>query len=367
MGVFIQEIQSDNLQINFQPSASKVENGEGKAVDKSIAIIGIGCRFPGANGLGPYWKLLRGGVDAITEIPRDRFDIDAVYDSRPGIAGKMATRWGGFLDGIDQFDAGFFGISPREASRMDPQQRLLLEVSWEALQDAGQLPGQLNGSRTGVFIGMCYNDYEDLEFQDRRNIDVYVNAGGARSAASGGLSYAFGLEGPSIVVDTACSSSLVAVHLACQSLRSGETTMAIAGAVNLILQPESSIGFSRGRMLAPDGRCKVFDARANGFVRSEGVGVVLLKPLAQAKADGNPIYAVIRGSATNNDGRSSGFLLTPGREGQKAVIRMACLNAGISPGQIQYVEAHGTGTSVGDPVEARALGEVLSEGRPADS
>ena len=365
--MFTENIRNDNLPINFQPSGAKTGYERWKAADESIAIIGIGCRFPGANGPRAYWELLQRGADAITEVPLDRFDIDVFYDARPGVPGKIATRWGGFLDQIDQFDADFFGVSPREASRMDPQQRLLLEVAWEALEDAGQVSSQLNGSHTGVFIGMCYNDYEDLEFQDQRNIDVYVNAGGARSAASGRLSYALGLEGPSIVIDTACSSSLVAVHLACQSLRSGETTMAIAGAVNLILQPESSIGFSQARMLAPDGRCKVFDARANGFVRSEGAGVVILKPLEQARADDDPIYALIRGSATNNDGRSSGFLMTPGCEGQKAVIRMACRNAGVRPGQIQYVETHGTGTSVGDPVEVKALGEVLGDGRPDGS
>jgi acyl transferase domain-containing protein/NADPH:quinone reductase-like Zn-dependent oxidoreductase/acyl carrier protein len=362
-----QTTQSDKLSIDTTQSELKDDEDKHKESGiEPIAIIGIGCRFPGASGPSAFWELLCNGVDAITEIPPDRFDINTYYDPRPGAPGKIATRWGGFLDQVDLFDAGFFGLAPREASRMDPQQRLLLEVAWEAMENAGQLPSKLNGSRTGVFIGMCYNDYEDLEFQDHRGIDVYVNAGGARSAASGRLSYAFGLEGPSIVIDTACSSSLVAVHLACQSLRSGEISLAIAGAVNLILQPETSIGFSQARMLAPDGRCKVFDARADGFVRSEGIGVVLLKPLAQAQADGNPIYAVIRGSATNNDGRSSGFLMTPGREGQKAVVRMACRNAGILPGQIQYVEAHGTGTSVGDPVETQALGEVLSEGRPAD-
>jgi len=356
-----QTIQSDELLPHPTESELKKEGGA-----EPVAIIGIGCRFPGANGPSAFWEMLCNGVDVITEVPADRFDINAFYDPRQVTPGKISSRWGGFLDRVDHFDAGFFGLAPREASRMDPQQRLLLEVTWEAMEDAGQPPSKLNGSRTGVFIGMCYNDYEDLEFQDRLGIDVYVNAGGARSAASGRLSYAFGLEGPSIVIDTACSSSLVAVHLACQSLRAGETSLAIAGAVNLILQPESSIGFSQARMLAPDGRCKVFDARADGFVRSEGVGVVLLKPLAQARADGDPVYAVIRGSATNNDGRSSGFLMTPGREGQKSVIKMACRNAGIFPGQLQYVEAHGTGTSVGDPVEAQALGEVLSEGRPAD-
>ncbi len=331
--------------------------------NEAIAITGIGCRFPMANGPRAYWNLLQREVDAITEIPSNRFDLDEYYDSRPGTPGKISTRWGGFLEDIDRFDAEFFGISPREASRMDPQQRLLLEVTWEALEDAGQIPSHLIGSNTGVFIGMCYNDYEDLEFQDVTNIDVYVNAGGARSACSGRLSYALGLEGPSIVIDTACSSSLVAVHLACQSLRSGETQLAIAGAVNLILQPESSIGFSRAGMLASDGRCKVFDARADGFVRSEGVGIVILKTLSQAIADGDPVYAIIRGSATNNDGRSSGFLMTPGGEGQKSVIRKACQDAGILPGELQYVEAHGTGTQVGDPIEVKALGEVLSEGR----
>src|SRR5215510_3238351 len=358
--MYTQTIQSEKcLTDSPQSELKEVVGKEGGT--EPIAIIGIGCRFPGAHGPSAFWELLCNGVDAITEIPRDRFDIDAFYDPRPGVPGKIATRWGGFLDQVDRFDAGFFGLAPREASRMDPQQRLLLEVTWEAMEDAGQPPSKLKGSRTGVFIGMCYNDYEDLEFQDHLGIDIYVNAGGARSAASGRLSYAFGLEGPSIVIDTACSSSLVAVHLACQSLRSGETTMAIAGAVNLILQPESSIGFSRGRMLAPDGRCKVFDARADGFVRSEGVGVVILKPLAEARADGDPIYALIRGSATNNDGRSSGFLMTPGCEGQKAVIRMACHNAGVLLGQIEYVETHGTGTSVGDLVEVKALGDVLSD------
>ncbi|MBO0856855.1 MAG: type I polyketide synthase [Chloracidobacterium sp.] len=354
-----QKNNNDQLPFESPLSESKKEGNE------SIAIIGIGCRFPGAKGPRAYWELLRNQVDAITEIPPDRFDVNTCYDPRPGAPGKISARWGGFLDNVDRFDANFFGISPREASRMDPQQRLLLEVAWESLEDAGHPPAKLNGSCTGVFIGMCYNDYEDLEFKNRSGIDVYVNAGGARSAASGRLSYALGLEGPSVVIDTACSSSLVAVHLACQSLRDGETSLAIAGAVNLILQPESSIGFSNAKMLAPDGRCKVFDARANGFVRSEGVGVVVLKPLAQAMADGDPIWAVIRGSAVNNDGRSSGFLMTPGCEGQKAVIRKACHNAGISPGQIQYVEAHGTGTNVGDPIEVKALGEVLREGRPA--
>jgi acyl transferase domain-containing protein/acyl carrier protein len=332
-----------------------------------IAIIGIGCRFPGgANDPEAFWKLLCDGVDAISDIPLERFDVEPFYDPTPGTPGKMVTRWGGFLKDIDKFDASFFGISPREASSMDPQQRLLLEVAWEALEDAGQVPVKLVGSRTGVFLGMCYDDYINLEMDDTENIDIYVNTGGARSVTAGRISYALGLQGPCLAIDTACSSSLVAVHLACQSIHNGESAMALAGGVNLILQPEFSIGFSQASMLSPDGRCKAFDARANGFVRSDGVGLVLLKRLSQAQADGDPIYAVIRGGAVNNDGRSGGFLMTPSQRGQEAVMRDAYRNANVSPGQVHYIEAHGTGTSVGDPIEAGALGAVITEGRAKD-
>jgi acyl transferase domain-containing protein len=332
----------------------------------AIAIIGIGCRFPGG-GKSPeaFWRLLRDGVDAISEVPPNRFDINSFYASTLSAPGKIVTRCGGFLDQVDEFDAAFFRISPREAAYMDPQQRMLLEVAWEALEDAMQPPDGLAGSRTGVFIGMCYNDYEDLMYGDAAGIDsVYVSTGGYRSVAPGRLSYALDLRGPSVAVDNACASSLVAVHLACESLRRRECPLALAGGVNLILQPQPAIGYSQANMLAPDGRCKFGDARANGFVRSEGVGVVVLKPLRQARADRDPIYAVIRGSAVNNDGRGGGFLFTPSREGQEAVTREACRNAGISPGHIHYVEAHGTGTNVGDPIELQALGAVLSEGRP---
>jgi acyl transferase domain-containing protein/aryl carrier-like protein len=339
----------------------KKQNGNPKT--EPIAIIGIGCRFPGASGPDAFWQLLCDGIDAIGEIPPDRFDLDAVYDPRPGTPGKICTRWGGFLQQVDQFDPYFFGISPREAARMDPQQRLLLEVAWEALEDAGQAPEKLAGSRTGVFIGLCSSDYGEIQSRDPAGIDIYVSTGSAHSVMSGRVSFAFGLKGPSVVIDTACSSSLVAVHLACQSLRSGESKMALAGGVNLILLPEPSIGFSQAKMLAPDGRCKAFDARADGFVRSDGVGVVVLKPLSQAQAEGDPVYAVIRGSAVNNDGRDNG-LMTPSRKGQEAVLREAYRNAGLWPSQVDYVEAHGTGTSVGDPIEAQALGAVLSQGRP---
>ena len=330
-----------------------------------IALTGIGCRFPGARGPEAFWRLLVDGVDAITEVPANRFDIDAVYDPRPGIPGKINTRWGGFLDAIDQFDPYFFGISAREAAAMDPQHRLLLEVAWEALEDAGEVPERLLGAPVGVFIGMCNADYSNL-LNDFDDIDIYMAAGNARSIVSGRLSYALGFQGPSVVVDTACSSSLVAVHLACQSLWSGESSLALAGGVNLVLLAAASVGFCRAQMLSPDGRCKAFDARANGFVRSDGVGVVVLKPLSKARADGDPIYAVIRGGAINNDGQSGGYLMTPSRPGQEAVLREAYRNAGVSPADVQYVETHGTGTSAGDPVEALALGDVLATDRPAD-
>ncbi|HLL56194.1 MAG TPA: thioester reductase domain-containing protein [Myxococcaceae bacterium] len=330
-----------------------------------VAIVGIGCRFPGAEGPQAFWRLLRDGVDVVTEVPSSRFNIEDWYDPRPGTPGKIITKGGGYLPRVDQFDAGFFGISPREAAKMDPQQRLLLEVAWEALEDAGQVPSRIVGSRTGVFISTIYNDYEDLLIRDPQSYDIYAYTGGARSSLSGRLSYCLGLRGPSVVVDTACSSSLVAIHLACQSLWTGEAPMALAGACNLILTPEYSLGFSSAKMLAPDGRCKAFDARGNGFVRSEGVAMVALKPLRTAQADGDPIYAVIRGTAVNNDGKCSGFM-TPSREGQEELLREAYRSAGVNPARVQYVEAHGTGTVVGDPVEVGAIGAVLGRNRPKD-
>ncbi len=329
-----------------------------------VTIIGMGCRFPGgANSPEAFWRLLKDGVDAIAEVPADRFDIDAFYHPRPAPPGKTTTRWGGFLDQVDRFDAAFFGISPREAAHMDPQQRLMLEVAWEALEDAGQAPGSSPRSQAGVFIGMMSNDYEALMNGDTAGLGFYTLTGGGRYAASGRLSYALGLEGPSLTVDTACSSSLVAVHLACQSLRARECAVALAGGAHAILQPHIGICCAQAGMLAPDGRCKFGDVRADGFIVSEGVGMVVLKPLAAALADGDRIYAVITGSAVNNDGRSKAFG-TPSRPVQEAVLRQAYRSAGISAGQIHYVEAHGTGTKVGDLVEVQALGAVLGEGRP---
>ena len=339
--------------------ASRVREANAEA----IAIIGIGCRFPGARDARAFWNLLRDGVDAIQEVPAQRFNLHDFYDPDPAAPGKIVTRWGGFIEHVDQFDAHFFGISPREAARMDPQQRLLLEVAWEALEDAGQVREHLAGTPTGVFIGISNNDYGRIQFNDLDRIDAYAGTGNALSIAANRVSYVFDFRGPSMAIDTACSSSLVAVHQACNSLRSGESTLALAGGVNLILSPAITINFSKAGAMAPDGRCKAFDARANGYVRSEGVGVVVLKPLSRALADRDPIYAVIRGSAVNQDGRSNG-LMAPNPKAQEAVLREAYLRAAISPGDVQYVEAHGTGTLLGDPIEAKALGAVLALERP---
>jgi len=336
-----------------------------QARTEPIAIIGIGCRLPGdANTPARFWKLLCEGVDAIGEVPADRWDANAFYDPDPNVPGKMPSKYGGFIRDVDQFDPHFFGISPREAARMDPQQRIVLEVAWEALEDAGVVPAGLAGSKTGVFIGIGLNDYGRLQVpeqtQDPTLIDTYTISGNALCITANRLSYLLDLRGPSVAVDTACSSSLVAVHLACQSLRSGDSALALAGGVNLMLAAATPI--SLAKFLAPDGRCKAFDARADGYVRAEGAAVIVLKPLSRALADGDPVYAVIRGSAVNQDGFSSG-LTVPNGVAQQAMLREALANAGKEPQQIDYVETHGTGTSLGDPIEANALGSVLGANR----
>ena len=330
-----------------------------------IAIIGMGCRLPGgANNPEAFWQLLREGRDAITEVPADRWDIEAYYDSNPAAPGKMYTRYGGFLDRVDQFDAPFFRISPREAVSMDPQQRLLLEVSWEALEHAGQAPDALVGSQTGVFVGIMLRDYANLSLKDDDPtcIDSYYASGNGMSFATGRLSYFLGLQGPSLAVDTACSSSLVSVHLACASLRRGECRMALAGGVNLILSPEASVAFCKSGMLSPDGRCKTFDAAADGMARGEGCGIVVLKRLSDAIADHDNILALIRDSEVNQDGPSGG-LTVPNGPAQETLIRRTLASARVEPGQVHYVEAHGTGTPLGDPIEIRALGAALCQGR----
>ncbi|NLU68778.1 type I polyketide synthase [Streptomyces sp. HNM0574] len=330
--------------------------------DHAVAVVGLACSFPQAADETEFWSRLCEGHDCITEVPPTRFDIDAYHDPRPGTPGKIVSRHGGFLDGIDAFDADFFGIAPREAGRMDPQQRLLLETAAVAVEDAGLTRARLAEGRTGVFVGSMGRNYWDT--MSRRGVlDIYANAGTAPSVLSGRLSYAFDLHGPSLTVDTACSSSLTAVHLACQSLRSGESTTALVGGVNLVLVPEESITFSDGRMLAPDGRCKFASASADGFVRSEGVGVVVLKPLRTALEDGDAVRAVIRGSAVVNDGQWSDAMMAPAETAQRETLRAAYADAGVDPARVDYVEAHGTGTAAGDPVELRALSTVLGEGR----
>jgi amino acid adenylation domain-containing protein len=327
--------------------------------DEPIAIVGIGCRFPGARDPEAFWRLLRDGIDAITEVPADRWNVDTYYDPDLRAPGKMTTRYGGFLERIDGFDAAFFGISPREALEMDPQQRIMLEVAWEALEDAGQPPFELKGSRTGVFFGALWNDYAALRQRgDARYITTHTATGAHYSIIANRLSYVLGLQGPSMTIDTACSSSLVAVHLACQSLRAGESTLAIAGGVTLIAAPESTIAMSKLGAMAPDGRSRAFDASGSGYVRGEGAGVVVLKRLSSALASGDRIYAVVRGSAVNNDGYSNG-LTAPNPEAQESMLRDAYQRAHLAPNEVQYVEAHGTGTPLGDPIEAKALGAVL--------
>jgi myxalamid-type polyketide synthase MxaB len=338
-----------------------VDRVQQKTENEPIAIIGIGCRFPGgAKTPETFWQLLRDGIDAIQEVPASRWDVKAYYE--PDTPGKINNRWGGFLDEVAAFDPLFFGITPREAESMDPQQRLLLEVSWEALENAGLAAEQLAGSQTGVFIGICSNDYIRLQTAHGTGLDAYAGTGTTQSIAANRLSYQLDLHGPSWAMDTACSSSLVAVHHACQSLRQGESELALVGAVNLILSPELSIIFSAANMLSPDGRCKTFDADANGYVRGEGCGILVLKRLSDATRDGDNILALIKGTAVNQDGRSNG-LTAPNSLAQQAVIRQALANAGVAASQINYVEAHGTGTSLGDPIELNALKEVLMSGR----
>jgi len=330
-----------------------------------IAVIGMGCRLPGGiEDPEGCWRLLREGRNAVVETPPERWDLATYHHPDPTVPGKTNSRHGGFLDRVDGFDPRFFGISPREATSLDPQQRMLLETSWEALESAGQAPDRLYGSSTGVFVGISSFEYAALLIRslDHRDIDPYFGTGCALSAAAGRLSFLLGLTGPSMAIDTACSSSLVALHVACQSLRRGECDLALAGGVNLMMAPEVNIAFSKAHLLASDGRCKTFDAAADGYVRGEGCGVVVLKRLSDATANRDPVQALIRGSAVNQDG-PSGALVVPNGRSQEAVIRRALESAGVAPEQVGYVEAHGTGTALGDPIEVGALGRVFGPGR----
>jgi malonyl CoA-acyl carrier protein transacylase len=350
-----------------------------EAVDREktepIAIIGMGCRFPGnANDPASLWRLLHDGVDAVSEIPSDRWDVEAFYDPDPEAPAKAYTRHGSFIQEVDQFDPQFFGMSPREAASLDPQQRLLLEVTWEALENAGLAANKLRNSRTGVYVGICTDDHTSnltinaitklfTSSSQNPEVDGYTGIGAARSVAVGRISHLLGLQGPNIQLDTACSSSLIAAHLACQSLRLKECNLALVGGVNLILFPGNTIARCKMKALAADGRCKTFAASADGYGQGEGCGIVVLKRLADAIADGNSVLAVIRGSATNHDGPSGG-LTVPNKKAQKEVIQQALQNARVEPHQVSYVEAHGTGTTLGDPIELESLAAVYGHNRP---
>ena len=331
-----------------------------QAKHEPIAIIGIGCRFPGADNPEEFWQLLQNGKDAIVETPAERWDKSDYY-AQPSTSGKICTIYGGFVPHLKEFDASFFRIAPREAASLDPQQRLLLEVSWEALENAAIPADKVRGSQTGVFIGVSAIDYwHQLLSRNKTEINAYLTTGNTHSLASGRISHFFDFTSTSISLDTACSSSLVAVHLAIKSLRDRECNMALAGGVNRLISPKISINFSQAKMLSPDGRCKTFDEGANGFVRSEGCGIVVLKRLSDAIADGDNIRAILLGSATNQDGRTSS-ITTPNSLSQQAVIKQALINSKVEPSQISYLETHGTGTSLGDAIELEALSKVFQD------
>ena len=343
-----------------EPTGRREEAGEQEkrsAEREPIAIVGIGCRFPGAQGASAFWRLLREGLDAVGPYPSSREHLGRQ------ISFEGPYREGGYLEGIDRFDYKFFHLSYREAVRMDPQQRALLEVTWEAFEDAGIVPDEWADTKAGVFIGISNSDYGRSLLSDQEQATIHAVTGSALSIAANRLSYAFDLRGPSLAVDTACSSSLVALHLACQSIWQGDSDRAIAGGANLLLSATITDSLDKAGMLAPDDRCKSFDRRADGYVRGEGCGVLLLKPLSMAMNDKDDIYAVIPGSAMNQDGRSNG-LTAPNRLAQERVLRDAYRNAGIVPAAVDLIEAHGTGTYLGDPIEAEALSAVLGPGRP---
>ena len=336
---------------------------------EGIAIIGIGCRFPGGvNDAESLWKLLVEGREAVCEVPSDRWNVERFYDPEPGLAGKSIARRGGFVDGIDQFDPQFFGISPREAPYVDPQHRLLLETAWEAMEDAGIVLDFERGTDLALFVGISHNDYQVIQGSpwDSYGISPHSPTGTAHSIAANRISYCFNLRGPSVALDTACSSALTAVHVACEHIWAGHGEAALAGGVTVMITQGGFIGFSQASMLSPDGHCKAFDASANGFVRGEGAGMVILKRLSKAIEDGDSIHAVIVGTATNQDGHTNGISL-PSAEAQARLVREACKHAGIAPSQLGFVEAHGTGTAVGDPIEAHALAEALCADRPAEA
>ncbi len=347
--------QRDKLAEQFE-KASRVAGAE------PIAVVGIGCRLPGGvTGPDSYWELLESGTNAVIEVPADRWDGDAYYDPDPMAPGRMPTKWGAYLDDITGFDAEFFGITPREAAAMDPQQRVLLEVAWEALDNAGIAANRVRELRAAVMMGVYYNEYQSSSAGNPDTIDAYSATGNAHSVTVGRISYLLGLKGPAVAVDTACSSSLISIHLACQSLRMRESDLALAGGVSLSLRPETQLALAKWGMLSPRGACHAFDSRADGFVRGEGAGVVVLKRLTDAVRDGDRVLAVVRGSAVNQDGRSNG-LTAPNAPSQREVISRALRSADVPAATVNYVETHGTGTGLGDPIEFDALAAVYGKG-----
>ncbi|MBP6986318.1 MAG: hypothetical protein KBB83_07020, partial [Alphaproteobacteria bacterium] len=338
------------------------------ARQEPIAIIGMGCRFPGgANSPEEFWQLLSQGYSAVTEIPQDRWNIKQFYSEDANVPGKMYTKQGAFLDNIDMFEPEFFSITPREAERMDPQQRLFLEVAWQAIESAGQLTENLSESRTGVYLGVSSHDFVTYYMnKGMQGIDAYYGTGTQFSLAVGRLSYWLGLQGPSMVIDTACSSSLVALHVACQSLRNRETDMAIADGVHLMVTPELTIYCSKANMISRDGKCKTFDESADGYGRGEGCGAVVIKRLTDAQRDGDKVLAVIRGSVVNQDGKSAG-ITAPNRISQEKLLREGLSKYSIEPAKVSYLECHGTGTILGDPIELTALQTVFESSHDANN
>lgn len=342
--------------------AEQFEKASRVAGAEPIAVVGIGCRFPGGvTGPDSFWKLLESGTDAVTEVPADRWDAEAFYDTDLTVPGRMPTKWGAYLDDVTGFDADFFGISPREAVSMDPQQRVALEVAWEALENAGYAPDQLGESRTAVMLGVYYSEYQNASADNADSIDAYSATGNAHSVTVGRISYLLGLKGPAVAVDTACSSSLVSIHLACQSLRMRESDLALAGGISLNLRPETQLALAKWGMLSPHGHCFAFDSRADGFVRGEGAGVVVLKRLTDAVRDGDRVLSVVRGSAVNQDGRSNG-LTAPNAPSQRDVLTRALRSADVAANTVNYIETHGTGTALGDPIEFDALAAIYGKG-----
>ncbi|WP_292938471.1 type I polyketide synthase [Noviherbaspirillum sp.] len=346
-----------------QPGASAIRTG--LPIDEDIAIVGIGCRMPGAPNKEAFWRALAGGQDGISAVPKERWDVEVL--NREGVLGTTRIpAEGGFIDGLEEFDAAFFRIAPSEARHMDPQQRILLQMAWEALEDAGCVPSHVRGSRGGVFVGISHSDYSHRQFSDLAEISAFSGIGSALSIAANRLSYFFDLKGPSLAVDTACSSALTATHLALKCLRTGECDFALVGGINLLISSEVTVGLAHAGMLSTDARCRSFDAGASGYVRGEGGGVVMLKPLSASLKSGDRVYAVIKGSAINQDGKSNG-LTAPNPASQEQVLREAYARSGIDPATVRFIEAHGTGTPLGDPIEAFALSRVLCNGREPEN